>query len=117
MQQFHRLITPAILMVIIIGSSQDGDYIIALAASIILGLVCYRLMDSPDTILPFPEIIEKGPQFASFNEEIYPEWIKTEDGHCYTYDGLGDLETVREHPDCVLDDGIIYHGVRYRLEK
>ena len=117
MQLLYRIITPAIVMMAVLMASYDGDYIIAVAASIILGLICYRMMDDPAINEPLPDIIERGPEFVTFNDEIYPEWLKTEDGRTYIYDGLREQSSHLPGKDCLHTNGLVYHGVKYRLER
>ncbi|MCL6271610.1 hypothetical protein M3P05_16965 [Sansalvadorimonas sp. 2012CJ34-2] len=113
MRFLYRLVTPAVTLSIALLSAVEGDYIISLSAAIILGLICYNLMDTTDPEKEpqhIPNIIRKGPFHIHFNDTDYPDWIQTEDGHYFSYFGL-DNEDGR--PNRVDKEGIVYFGVRY----
>ncbi len=113
MRFLYRLVTPAVTLSIALLSAIEGDYIISLSASVILGLICYNLMDitdpekEPDQL---PEIVRQGPHQIHFNNTSFPDWIQTEDGDFYRYAGL-DSEGGR--PNRTDSEGIVYLGVRY----
>ncbi|WP_281648085.1 hypothetical protein [Parendozoicomonas sp. Alg238-R29] len=114
MRFLYRLITPIVALLIALLSAMEGNYIIALSASIILGLICYNLMDVTDPARipspPLPELIAQGPCHVHFNNIAYPDWVQTEDGFYYTYYGV---DVSNEYPNRVDSDGLVYRGVRY----
>ena len=119
MRFFYRLITPVVTLLIALLSAKEGDYIIALAASVILGLICYNLMDVTDPVrIPppeLPEIIAKGPGLIHFNNTNYPDWLQTDDGHFYVYYGIDSSKITEDHPNRMDEDGLVYKGMKYTL--
>ncbi len=114
MRFLGRLITPIILAAMVLLALREGQYVMAFSATIMLGLTGYGLMDSPDKrACSRPDIIERGPGYATFNNETYPAWLKTADGKLYTYYGLDATLAARHQLDSLLEDGLLYHGIKY----
>ncbi len=117
MRFLYRLITPMITIMIALLSAMEGNYIIALSSSIILGLTCYNLMDVTDPAhvptLLLPDIIASGPRHIHFNNTDYPDWVQTDDGYYYTYYGVDPSQLTKEHPNRMDEQGLVYRGVRY----
>ena len=117
MRFLYRFVAPAVTLSISLLSAIEGDYIISLSAAVILGLICYNLMDIPPPkdkpqAQPIPDISRKGPTSIHFNDTDYPDWLETVEGDIYQYYGVDSEEG---QPNRLDSDGLVYLGVRYTL--